>query len=266
MHLRRRQRGPYREYIKAESTAHQLGADLAIPVSRESTGRVELPMERRGMHPRPIPPPWNEVLRACSSRELHPCAFGAHVDLVTDRLEPRQVGLTLRSGERSLDLAPAYACPCGALVLGREGSVDIDDLATTTGVATHVEVLMKAMRTLRSELAKAPDGALRTIATEIHFSLLCKLGVHVTRRNLPPTTRSADPRATSGGTSADVGARSADRACPASHAPPGDDFLSPSACPVVAWPAPPRPSAPSPAQRRRQRVGRRSPSRASRGP
>lgn len=138
------------------------------------------------MHPRANPPPWNEVLRACASRELNPCAFGAHVDLVTDRLEPRTVALILRSGEHSLDLTPAYACPCGAMVLGREGAAIIDDLATATGAASHVEMLVVALRSLRRELAQASDAVLRTVATEMHAALVCKLCVHVTRWNLPP--------------------------------------------------------------------------------
>lgn len=138
------------------------------------------------MHTRPVPPPWNEVLRSCASRELPVCAFGAHVDLVVDRHEPRAVGLILRSGERSLDLEPAFVCPCGAMALGRDGVMTIDDLAGTTGAARYVDVLVSSLRTARTELASVTEPLLRTVATGIHAELLCKLAVHATRWNLPP--------------------------------------------------------------------------------
>jgi hypothetical protein len=131
-------------------------------------------------------PPWNEVLRACQVGDLDPCVFGAHIRLVTDRLEPRTVGLVLESGKRSADLAPTYVCTCGAIVLGGEGAIVIEDLATVTGAVRFVDVVLAALRQLRSELRPASEAQLRTVGSEIHADLMRRLCVHATRWNLPP--------------------------------------------------------------------------------
>jgi hypothetical protein len=81
------------------------------------------------------------VLRACASGDLHPSVFGVRVRLVTDRLEPRVVGLVLQSEKRSVDLEPAYVCSCGAFALAGEGAVTVDDLATTTGAVRFIDVV-----------------------------------------------------------------------------------------------------------------------------
>lgn len=96
---------------------------------------VQPPMDGGDMHSRTLlpTPPWNEVLRACASGELHPSVFGTRVRLVTDRLEPRVVGIVLESGRRSVDFEPAYICTCGAFALGRENGVTVEDLASATG-------------------------------------------------------------------------------------------------------------------------------------
>ena len=131
-------------------------------------------------------PPWNEVLRACTTGELNPCAFGMRVCLRRDRHEPRTVGLILNSGKRSSDLEPVYVCPCGAFALGDPGSLVIDDISTTTGAATCVDRLAVSMLQLRVELASAPSPVLRTVAVEIHADLVRQLAVHATRWNIPP--------------------------------------------------------------------------------
>jgi hypothetical protein len=105
---------------------------------------------------------------------------------MTDRLEPRTVGLVLESGKRSVDLEAAYICPCGAFSLGHEGAVTIDDLATATGAVRFIDLATIALRGLRSELQAAADPHLRTVATELHGDLQRRLAVHATRWNLPP--------------------------------------------------------------------------------
>lgn len=145
-------------------------------------------MDSRDMHSRACPPnpPWNEVLRACASGDLHQCAFGMRLRLRTDRLEPRTVGLVLTSGQRSADLEPVYVCPCGGFALGGRDAVTIDDVSTVTGATKFVDVVVATMRQLRSELTGATEPHLRTIATELHAGLLRQLCIHATRWNLPP--------------------------------------------------------------------------------
>lgn len=130
--------------------------------------------------------PWNEVLRACSSGELHPCVFGMRVCLRRDRHEPRNLGLALNSGRRSVDLKPVYVCTCGAFVLGEPGTIVIDDISTITGAATCVDGLVGSMREVRVELKDAPTAALRTVAVEVHADLVRQIAIHSTRWNLPP--------------------------------------------------------------------------------
>ena len=139
-------------------------------------------------HPRSSSPtpPWSEVLRACRDGELDPFVFGARIRLVTNRLEPRTIGLVLESGKRSADLLPAYVCECGAFALGHEGGVSIEDLATATGAVRFVDVVLAALRQLRPELKPASDAHLRTVGAEIHADLMRRLCVHATRWNLPP--------------------------------------------------------------------------------
>lgn len=139
------------------------------------------------MHTRPGPiPPWNEVLRACATGDLNQCAFGMRLRLVTDRHEPRTVGLVLSSGRRSVDLNPVYVCTCGAFALGTRSAVAIDDVSTANGATRFVDVLISAMKQVRAELAPAAEPHLRTIGAELHGGLLRKLAIHATRWNLPP--------------------------------------------------------------------------------
>lgn len=145
-------------------------------------------MDSRSMHPRPCPtnPPWNEVLRACASGEIHQCAFGLQLRLTTDRHEPRTVGLVLSSGRRSVELGSIYVCTCGGFVLGARSAAAIDDVSTANGATKFVEALLVAMRQVRPELASAADPHLRTVAAELHAGALRKLAIHATRWNLPP--------------------------------------------------------------------------------
>lgn len=136
--------------------------------------------------PSPPLPPWNEVLRACASGDLHQSAVGMRLRLKTDRHEPRTVGVVLISGQRSVDLEPVYVCPCGGLALGPRDAIAIDDVSTVTGAAKLVDVLVVAMRQARAELTNAADPLLRTIASELHAGLLRQLCIHATRWNLPP--------------------------------------------------------------------------------
>jgi|HubBroStandDraft_1064217.scaffolds.fasta_scaffold151553_2 hypothetical protein len=140
------------------------------------------------MHSHVSPPgaPWNEVLRACVAGDLHWCVFGMHVCLKRDRHEPRNVGLVLNSGRRSLDIQPVYICSCGAFVLGEPSARIIDDISTETGAAVGVDSLAGSMRQLRVELAQVPAPLLRTVAMEIHVDLVRQLAVHATRWNIPP--------------------------------------------------------------------------------
>jgi len=130
--------------------------------------------------------PWNEVLRACATGDLHACSFGMRICLRRDRHEPRHVGLVLNSGRRSLDIKPVYVCPCGALVLGEPNERVIDDISTETGAALCVDGLIGSMRQLRAELAAVAASVLRAVAVEIHADLVRQLAVHATRWNIPP--------------------------------------------------------------------------------
>jgi len=112
--------------------------------------------------------------------------LGVRIAFITDRHEPRTVRLVLESGKRSFDLPPVYVCPCGALALGGDGTMQVDDLATTTGAAYFVDLLVGALRSVRPELTTAAEAHLRTVATELHADTVRRLGVHATRWNLPP--------------------------------------------------------------------------------
>jgi hypothetical protein len=109
-----------------------------------------------------------------------------HLRLGTNRLEPRTVLLVLTSGRRSVDFDPVYVCPCGGFVLGTREAIVIDDVSTATGATKFVDVLVAAMRGVRAELSGATDPHLRTIAAELHASVLRQLCIHATRWNLPP--------------------------------------------------------------------------------
>jgi len=96
------------------------------------------------------------------------------------------VGLVLSSGQRSADLESVYVCPCGGFALGGRDAITIDDVSTVTGTTKFVDVVVAAMRQVRSELTGATDPHLRTIATDLHAGLLRQLCIHATRWNLPP--------------------------------------------------------------------------------
>jgi hypothetical protein len=149
---------------------------------------VRVPVDSDGMHPNVSPSgaPWNEVLRASVSGDLHWCVFGMRVCLKRDRHEPRNVGLALNSGRRSLDIQPVYICPCGAFVLGEPSERIIDNISTETGAAVCLDSLAGSMRQLRVELAQVAAPLLRTVAMEIHADLVRQLAVHATRWNIPP--------------------------------------------------------------------------------
>lgn len=149
------------------------------------------------MHSRPAPSaaPWNEVLRACASAELHACIFSMHVKITCHRLEPREVSVVLVSGQRSLDLEPVYACPCGGFAQGRSGSITVADISTATGAATFVDGLAEIMKTLRVELQGAASLHLRAMATVLHGDLLRQLAIHASRWNLPPYAHLGKTRA-----------------------------------------------------------------------
>lgn len=144
-------------------------------------------MNGRGMRSQPtLPPPWNEVLRACAAGELHQAAFGLRVMLTTHRLEPRNVGVVLSSGRRSTPLGSVYLCPCGAFVLGARESVVVDDFTTANGASRLLDVLLGVIRELRPELTDAANAHLRTIGSELHAQIVLAVAVHATRWNLPP--------------------------------------------------------------------------------
>ena len=114
--------------------------------------------------------------------------------LRTHRLEPRTVGLVLSSGQRSADLESVYVCPCGGFALGGRDAITIDDVSTVTGTTKFVDVVVAAMRQVRSELTGPTDPHLRTIATDLHAGLLRQLCIHATRWNLPPYAALCPPR------------------------------------------------------------------------
>jgi hypothetical protein len=92
-------------------------------------------------------------------------------------------------------MAPVHVCLCGAFTLGQEGAITVADLATATGAIKFVDLVTAALRTLRVELQPAADAHLRTVATELHGDLVCRLAVHATRWNLPPYARLGRTRA-----------------------------------------------------------------------
>lgn len=149
------------------------------------------------MHPKthPSTPPWNEVLRAAATDQLHQSVFAFRFKLATDRLEPRTVAVLLVSGLRSTEFEPMFICPCGGIAQGRSGQVKIDDVSTSTGAAKFIDSLIGAMRSVRAELKDAADPLLRTVASELHANLLRQLCVHATRWNLPPYARLGRSRA-----------------------------------------------------------------------
>ena len=71
-------------------------------------------------------------------------------------------------------------------MLGTREAIAIDDVSTATGATKFVDVLVAAVRRVRTELAVAADPHLRTIASELHANVLRQLCIHSTRWNLPP--------------------------------------------------------------------------------
>ncbi len=142
-------------------------------------------------------PPWNEVLRAYATGDLHPSSFSTRVVLTTDRFEPRTIALHLEGGKRTVQLLPAFICPCGAIAYGggESSSVIIDDLATSTGASKFIDILVTSMKQLRPELQTALDAHLRTVAGVIHAELMRRLCVQATRWNLPPYAKLGRSRA-----------------------------------------------------------------------
>jgi hypothetical protein len=130
--------------------------------------------------------PWSEVIRACAAGEIHQCAFGMRIILKRDRHEPRNLGLEINSGRRTIDIDPVYVCTCGAFVLGTRDQVIIDDIASITGAANFVDRLVPRMREVREELKESPPNPMHAIAIEIHADLVRQVLIHATRWNLPP--------------------------------------------------------------------------------